>query len=232
MLILGIDTTAADCAVALLENTTVLAELSVKAGRAHSEILLPTIDKLLHNTHKKISDVALIAVANGPGSFTGVRIGVSTVKGLAFGGRMPVVGVSTLWALAESQNIKNGVVCAAMDARRGNVYTATFNVQNGKVVRMTEDDLLSASAVAAMLGNTEAPIYLAGDGAPLVRAYLDKAEQTANASSVGVGVARAGLAAYIENPNDKTADVCMPQYLRATQAERERLAKQTKGEET
>ena len=235
MLVLGIDTSAVTCAIALLENETLLAQETVMAGKAHSEVIMVAIDHILQITHKKISDVELIAVSEGPGSFTGVRIGVSVVKGLAFGDRIPTVGVSTLAALAHNLVGMNGLICAVMDARRGQVYHACFQCNNGCIERLTPDDLLPLEQVAAQLADRDGPIWLVGDGYGVAKQAIQNQRimdtppllRGQNGYSVGL----LGYRTYCaDREMDASAAARMPRYLRASQAERERLERE-KGKE-
>jgi tRNA threonylcarbamoyladenosine biosynthesis protein TsaB len=231
MLILGIDTSAVTCAVALLENETLLAQETVAAGKAHSEVIMVAIDHLLQITHKKISDIELIAISEGPGSFTGVRIGVSVVKGLAFGDRIPTVGVSTLEALAYNLLGVDGVICAVMDARRNQVYHARFVCKNGMIERISADDLLPLAQVEEELAVLDAPIWLVGDGYKIAKRTL-KNERILDTPPLlcgqnGYSVGLLGYRTYLADQSmDTSASARMPRYLRASQAERERLERE------
>lgn len=231
MLVLGIDTSATTCAVALLENEMLLAQETVVAGKAHSEVILVAIDHILQITHKKISDVELIAVSEGPGSFTGVRIGVSVVKGLAFGNHIPTVGVSTLEALAHNLLGMDGLICAVMDARRNQVYHARFLCKDGLIERLTADDLLPLAEVEQQIADCTIPIWLVGDGYALARRTLknDRIQDTPPilCGQNGYSVGLLGYRTYLADKNiDTSASARMPRYLRASQAERERLEKE------
>lgn len=132
MLILAMDSTAVAASVALLTDGAPLAAFHLDNGNTHSETLLPMVESVLRCTGKTVDDIDLFAVSAGPGSFTGVRIGVATVKGLAFGKGKPCVGVSTLEALAENLVPTGGLLCPVMNARRGQVYNALFRVETGR----------------------------------------------------------------------------------------------------
>lgn len=227
MLILAIDTSALTATAAVCEyNGGEIKKYSLCAvnnGLTHSETLFPLIDNALKSFGKTVKDVQLFAVSAGPGSFTGVRIGVSAIKGLAFDGRA-VAAVSTLEALAENIGA-NGVICPLMDARRGVFYNALFKRENGVLTRLTEDraiDVASLSAELASYGEA----YICGDGAELfaslheggaviVKSALCSAYQ--NALSVAVCAAR-----QYENGETTTAESLPTIYLRKPQAERER----------
>ena len=179
---------------------------------------------MLKNTEKKIADVDLIAVAHGPGSFTGIRIGVSTVKGLAWASDKKCVGVSTLEAMAWHGVSAGGLICPVMDARRSQVYNALFETDgDGRPVRLTEDRAVSLAELAGELKDYECAPLLVGDGAKLTYDYLTNegiACRMAPAnllyqSAWGVGMAALGKEAG-------GADDLLPVYLRLSQAERER----------
>lgn len=154
MIILGIDTATATASAAMVENGRLVAEEvgddlpASRNGAAvhrsnHAEILLPLIDKLLDRAGVRLSDVSAFAVAIGPGSFTGLRIGLSTVKGLAYGSEAPVVGISTLAAVAARVNDSEGLICPFLDARKKEVYAALF-CRKGEALERVSDDVVSA----------------------------------------------------------------------------------------
>lgn len=225
MLILGIDSTAltASAAVADIRDGEVrtYSVFTVKNKLTHSETLLPMAEQALAVYDARAEDLELLAVNAGPGSFTGVRIGVATVKGLAFARGIPCAAVSTLEALAEPFSGIDGVVCAAMDARRGQFYTALF--AGGE--RLTQDDCLSAEGIKALLAERSGRVYLCGDGASLLASQLAEErisvinpvirDQNALATALcGEKLFRAGKAV--------SGKELRPVYLRLPQAERER----------
>lgn len=166
MIVLAVDSTAvcATAAACLFENDRLVtyALTTSKNGLTHSETLLPIADGVLRLLGKQMDEVGLFAVSAGPGSFTGVRIGVSLVKGLAFAGGTPCAAVSPLEALAKAHEAFPGVVCAVMDARRGQYYNALF--QNGE--RLCSDRAIDTDALLAELGS--GPVLVCGDGAALL----------------------------------------------------------------
>ena len=184
------------------------------------------LEDMLKNTEKKISDVDLIAVAHGPGSFTGIRIGVSTVKGLAWAAEKKCVGVSTLEAMAWHGVSRGGLVCPVMDARRSQVYNALFEIVDGKPERLCRDRAISLEDLCAELKALNREVCLVGDGAKLSFDYLTKQgidcvtvpENLINQSAWGVGMAA-------QQHEAGTADDLLPVYLRLSQAERERQAR-------
>lgn len=228
MLVLGMDTTAVTASVAIAEingslNTYSL--FSIKNRLTHSENLMPMVKQVIELYGAKPSDLSLIAVSAGPGSFTGVRIGVSTVKGLAFAynGDIPCAAVSTLEALAENVSQESGIICPVMDARRNQFYNALF--QDKK--RLCGDRLISAEELEEQLLNTGENIILCGDGADLFASLCKdtsniKVASAASKDQNALSVAVCGYKAFAEN---KTVDAkeLKPIYLRASQAERKRL---------
>jgi len=197
-------------------------------GFSHSRTLLTMTKSLLKNLEIKPSDIGLMAVAKGPGSFTGVRIGVSAVKGLAWGLDIPVCGVSTLEAMAYQTLVKPGVlICPVMDARRNQVYNALFKWNNGKPERQSEDRAISIEDLKVELRNYSAmPLMLTGDGiaicndSSLFSSFGDMPEPIRYQTAYGVA-----LAALNHKPIP--AVDLEPLYLRPSQAERERKAKES-----
>ncbi len=229
MKILSIDSTAKVASAALLSDATLLAETTVRIGRSHSETLLPMIEGLLAMTGIRPEEIDLFACAAGPGSFTGVRIGVATVKGLAFGRGVPCAAVSSLEALAENLVPLPGILCPVMDARREQVYQATFRYEEGKLLRLCPDRAiaireLSEELRAAYPGEA---IRLVGDGCAVAAAGLREAgldpllppEGLAVQSAAAVGRCAARMAAAGQTVTDAAL---APVYLREPQAERER----------
>ncbi len=224
MLILALESSAKAASVALVENEKLVAQYSQCSGLTHSCTLLPMVDDMLRNTENTIAGVDLIAVAHGPGSFTGIRIGVSTVKGLAWASDKMCVGVSTLEAMAWHGVSAGGIICPVMDARRSQVYNALFEIEDGRPVRMCDDRAVSLEALAAEVSDKN--VFLVGDGAELTASYLKNAgidcriapQDILYQSAWGVAMAAIG-----KTPG--TADDLLPVYLRLSQAERERQAR-------
>ena len=233
MLILALDSTATSGSVALCEDETLLTEFTVNTGNTHSETLLPMVEAALAVTGRTVDDVDLFACTAGPGSFTGVRIGAATVKGLAFGREKPCVGVSTLASLALNASMQEGVICPAMNARREQVYNALFSSDGQTVSRLCADRALAISALGEELAtlHPEFPVYLVGDGAHLVYDALAGAlgerlrilpERLLHQS--GYNTAQAALTMYREGNYTTDAELA-PVYLRPSQAERMRMEK-------
>ena len=165
MKILALETSAKAVSAAVSENGRILASGYQDTGLTHSRTLMPIVEHILKNTDLKLSDMDAIAVAVGPGSFTGIRIGVSAAKGLAFSVDKPAVGVSTLAAMARNVAFADGLI-----ARRSQVYNANFAAENGVLTRLTPDRAVSLDELAEEIRNDPRPITLVGDGAHLVYA--------------------------------------------------------------
>lgn len=224
MLILALESSAKAASVALVENEKLVAQYSQCSGLTHSRTLLPMVDDMLRNTENTIAGVDLIAVAHGPGSFTGIRIGVSTVKGLAWASDKMCVGVSTLEAMAWHGVSAGGIICPVMDARRSQVYNALFKIKDGRPVRMCDDRAVSLEALAAEVSDKN--VFLVGDGAELTASYLKNAGIDCRIAPQNIlyqGAWGVAMAAIGKTPG--TADDLLPVYLRLSQAERERQAR-------
>lgn len=221
MLILAIESSAKAASVALMKDEKLIAQYSQCSGLTHSRTLLPMVDDMLKNTENTIAGVDLIAVAHGPGSFTGIRIGVSTVKGLAWAADKMCVGVSTLEAMAWHGVSAGRVICPVMDARRSQVYNALFEIKDGRPQRLCDDRAIALSELACEIRGKNA--FLVGDGAELTYEYMKNEgidcriapPNLLYQSAWGVGMAAQG-----KTPG--TADDLLPVYLRLSQAERER----------
>lgn len=223
MLILAFESSAKAASVALCRDGHLISQYSQCSGLTHSRTLLPMAEDMLKNAELKLQDVDLIAVAHGPGSFTGIRIGVSTVKGLAWAADKPCVGVSTLEAMAWHGLAAGGVVCPVMDARRSQVYNALFQVENGRPVRLCEDRPIALSQLAEELRTLNAPAFLIGDGAELAEKYLREQAIPCTVAPENLRWQSAwGVAMAAMDKTPGNADALLPVYLRLSQAERER----------
>ncbi len=223
MKILALDTTANTSSVAVLENESLLGIYTVNTKNTHSETLLPMVKHLLETLRLTNDDIDAYAVSNGPGSFTGVRIGVSTIKGLAFGRNKPCVEVSTIEALAKNLDGFDGVICPIMNARRGQVYTGAFLNDN----RIIDDCCMMLNDLIPMLEGYNQKIYFTGDGYSLI---LDKEIKNKMPTPEPLRYQSAysvGKIAYRKlQSNEATTDGGLRvEYLRKPQAEREREEK-------
>ena len=230
MKILAIDTSAVVGSVALCDGETIIAQYTVNNGNTHSETLLPMVESLLATSGVDISEIELFAVSNGPGSFTGVRIGVATLKGLAFGSGKPCVGVSTLEALAYNLIGFEGIICPVMNARRSQVYNALFECRSGVLSRLTPDRALSIAELDEELAALSKPFYLVGDGYDVTTEGLKKSTPalTPEISRYQSAYSVAQCAARAFENGEYTNDTSLSAtYLRPSQAERERLEKES-----
>ena len=231
MLILAFETTAKAGSVALLEDSKLLAENYQNTGLTHSQTLMVMAEDMLNAAGKTVADVTAVAVAEGPGSFTGVRIGVAAAKGLAWGGQIPCYGVSTLESMALTLGAYQGYVCPVMDARRSQVYNALFYVNHGVVERIREDRAIALTDLAEELKDLAEPIFLVGDGSNLTFNTLNSTipglvlppEHRMHQRAGGVALAAAGKIAAGDSGD---AASMTPNYLRLSQAERERIEKE------
>ena len=230
MRILALETSARSISCAVTEDGAVLASAFQCTGLTHSRTLLPMVDAMLRNAEIARESVDLYAVSAGPGSFTGLRIGVSALKGLAWAADKPCVGVSTLYAMAQNLAHADALLVCAMDARRSQVYNALFEAKDGRLTRLTPDRAIGLDELAAELQGDARRTLVLGDGAALAHGYLTEngvACALAPAAlryqnAVGVALAAAEAA---ERGEAVSAQELAISYLRVSQAERERRAR-------
>ena len=224
MKILAVDSSAKSASVAVCEDGRLISECFVNASLTHSRTLMPMVDNALTQADMNIKDIDAFCVNVGPGSFTGIRIGVAAVKGLALAENKPCAGISTLESIAYNFIDDDCVVCASMDARCNQVYTALFHCNAGKVERICEDKAISIDELCEELSFYDEKIYLAGDGAALcIKSFGEKLENV-HLSGENRRYQRAfGAALATENNKEVFKDSAMlvPVYLRLPQAERE-----------
>ncbi len=233
MRILAFETSAKAASVALTENGRLLAESYQNTGMTHSQTLMVMAEDLLKQCGLTVADVDGVAVAEGPGSFTGVRIGVAAAKGFAWGRELPCWGVSTLEAMAVSLGAYQGWVCPVMDARRSQVYNALFYVNHGEITRSCEDRAIALEELKRELQALTEPVFLVGDGSSLTYRTLSgevpglvmPPEQRTHQRAVGVALLAEKMAASGVSGDGAALT---PNYLRLSQAEREKLEKQNK----
>ena len=237
--LLAVESSAApaSCAVLRVEESgqTLLCEAAVNTKLTHSQTLLPMITDMLKNAGLTLADIDALAVAAGPGSFTGVRIGVAAVKGLAFADDRPCVGVSTLEGMAQrfSGVPFTGRILTAMDARCKQIYTALFACENGVITRLTPDEALPLTEVRDRLVGNDVPTVVIGDGAELCVAELQVDVPSLTLAPVGLrfqhaaGVARAAVPLFADG-QAVSGEQLLPIYLRLPQAQRELRLRQNK----
>ena len=229
MLILAFESSARPASAALVRDGRLLAQSLQCSALTHSRTLLPMAEDLLKNTGVKLEELDAIAVAHGPGSFTGIRIGVSTVKGLCWGAEKPCVGVSTLEAMAWHGLAAGGVICPVMDARRAQVYNALFRIEDDWPVRLCPDRAISLEALAEELRALGESVFLVGDGAELTKAFLDAQALPCRVAPDDLVWQDAwGVAMAAQGKPLISGTELLPVYLRLSQAERERQARMEK----
>lgn len=230
MKVLAIDTSAKVSSVAVVDENGTIATFTINTALTHSQTLMPMISAVLKSSAIKLSNIDLFACSSGPGSFTGLRIGIAAIKGLAYGSAKPCVGVSTIEALAYNFLGIDSLICVAMDARCNQVYHGMFEVIEGKITRLSEDMAITVDDLYIMLKKYDKPIFLVGDGADLC--YNKLGEKLSNlflandllkrqnAQSVGaLALQKANIG------QTQKATKLMPTYLRLPQAQRELLKK-------
>ncbi len=237
MIILAIDSTAKTSTVSLADNEKLIGLSVLNTNNTHSTTLLPAVENLLSGAGMTVSDVELFVCSAGPGSFTGVRIGAATVKGLAFAENKKCIGVSSLEALAMNITSGSGIVCAVMDARRNQLYNALFEINDGKLERLTPDRVITKDELKNELSEYKGKIYIVGDGYAIAKEALSALDcpETAETAKYqnAYSVALLGLKNYTALSESEreglTAAALSPVYLRASQAEREREEKLKEG---
>ncbi len=223
-MILGIDSSAITAGCALYDGGKVIAEQFLNTKHTHSQTLLPMVEDMLKSAEVKLADVDTIAVTAGPGSFTGLRIGIASVKGMAMGAGKRCVSISTLEAIAYNFIGVDGIICCAMDARCGQVYNALFRSENGVITRLCEDRAVKSADLYEELKKLDGNIILAGDGAEILHKATEESFRLAPLPlryQRGLGVCLAA-----EGKETIDAAALMPSYLRLPQAERERLERE------
>ena len=232
-MLLAFETSAKAASVALFDGQTLLGESYQNTGLTHSQTLMVMAEDLLKQCGKTAAEITAVAVAEGPGSFTGVRIGAAAAKGFAWGAQIPCYGISTLEAMAESLGIYDGYICPCMDARRSQVYNALFKAEKGVISRVADDRAIALADLAEELSRLEGPIFLVGDGSTLtyntlgqqIPALVLPPEHRMHQRATGVAIlakkqAEAGLA--------PSGGALTPNYLRLSQAEREKMERANK----
>jgi len=229
--ILAFESSARAAGTALLSDGVLLGEYMQNSGQTHSRTLLNMAQELLAGCDLAPRDVDAVAVAAGPGSFTGVRIGVAAAKGFAWGLELPLCGVSTLEAMALGAACCDGIWCACMDARRSQLYTAVFESRAGALTRLSPDSAISLEELESQLKEVEKPVFLVGDGAQLCYNTLGTALPALRLLPEHLRQQRAAGVALLANRlilagADCSAGALQPNYLRMSQAERVRREKE------
>lgn len=226
MKILAMDSSAKAASVAILEDDKLIGETFINVKLTHSQTLMSMTEDLLKNTKTSIHEIDAFAVSAGPGSFTGVRIGISCIKGMAMPENKPCIPVSTLYSMAYNFIDANAIICAVMDARCNQVYNAMFDIFNGKITRLTEDRTISIEELYEEIKKTEKKVIFVGDGAELC--YNKKGNIKNNVKIApeskryqrASGVAFSSYELFKDGEMSNCEDI-NPIYLRIPQAERE-----------
>ncbi len=231
MKVLGIDSSGMTATVALIEDDKLIAEFTVNNKRTHSETLMPMIDKVITASETDIRDVELLAIAAGPGSFTGLRIGAATVKGLGMSLDVPVAAIPTCEGLAMNLSGTDRLVCPLMDARRNQVYTGLYRVSGDMPEAVIEQTACDISEIVDKVNEAGEKVIFLGDGAAIFKEYIESnirvefSFANANASlQRGASIASLGLL-YQKAGKTVSVDEFTPVYLRPSQAERVREEK-------
>lgn len=233
MKILSIECSATPCSVSITENEKILASSFINVKLTHSQTLMPMVEALLNSANIKLSDIDGFAVSAGPGSFTGIRIGISAIKGLAQAKKTPCVSVSTLEAIAYNFIDTDCIVCAVMDARCNQVYNALFEIKNGEIKRLCDDRALMCDELANELvnlsNNENLKIYISGDGTDVFYPFAKDIENVIKSFETKRYQTATGVALASKNDfefgNTISPEKLLPIYLRLPQAERELKAK-------
>ena len=219
MKILSIDTASDLCTVAVLEDETCIKEIIVNDARNHSEKIMPVIEQILQETHLNLKDINLFVCDKGPGSFTGIRIGVGTVLAFQDSLKSPCIGISSLEALAYNVQ-ENGLICSLIDAKNNNVYIGLFKLENNEYIQLDEFNFRTIDETISILKQYTSPVTFVGDGAITYKNLLEtnfenclfSNKNTLSSYSLGI----AGFNTYKKGIQTSL----MPLYLRKSQAER------------
>ncbi len=226
--ILAVESSAVSASAAICDNGRIISENYINAGLNHSQTLMPMIKNCMDTAGVTLSDIDLVAVAHGPGSFTGIRIGIAAVKGIAFGGK-ECCGVSTLEAMAYNLKGTDCVALCAMDARCSQVYMAMFDCGDD-VVRLCEDKAVMIAEIPEMIKNLKKDIIILGDGDELCYNYLKTVCDNIRLAPMLSRYQRASGVAFAAEcgaGERVAADKLTPVYLRVPQAERELKKRRT-----
>lgn len=238
MKILALDSSGLVASVAIMEDDVLVAEYTMNYKKTHSQTLLPMLDELKQAVQLDLESIDAIAVAAGPGSFTGLRIGSATAKGLGLALKKPLIGIPTTEALAYNLygTSENVLICPIMDARRNQVYTGLYYFENHELKTLKEQDALPMETLLEELNQLNKEVIFLGDGVPVFR---DMIKECCNVpysfAPAHVSRQRAGAVAalgeiYYSQGKIESAMEHQPDYLRVSQAERERAQRLEKQE--
>lgn len=237
MRVLALDSSGIVASVAVVEDDTLVAEYTVNYKKTHSQTLLPMLDEIVKMTELDLKMIDAIAVAKGPGSFTGLRIGSATAKGLGLALDKPLVGIPTVEALAYNLYDVNGLICPIMDARRKQVYTGIYRYEDHRLITVKDQMAVGIEELLSMLSDMGETVTFLGDGVPVFKDIIaDKLTVPFSFAPAHLSRQRAGAVGalgvlYYKEGRTETAAEHKPDYLRVSQAERERAQKLKKGSE-
>lgn len=228
MRVLGIDTSSLVATIAIMEDDNLISEYTINSPMTHSQKLMPMLEELLINNDLRVKDMDMIAISLGPGSFTGVRIGVSTVKGLAHPHNIPVMGVSSIEAMAMNIPYSDMLICPIMDARRNQVYTGMYKWNEDKLDEIHKDSPLTVDELIEKLSLLDEKVIFLGDGVKKHSDILkEKLGEKASFAKGYVNMQRASsvcelaLIKHKQGVKPYKYDEVMPVYLRKSEAERQ-----------
>lgn len=234
MKILALDSSGLVASVAIVEEDNLLAEYTVNYKKTHSQTLLPMLDEISRMIELDLESIDAIAVAAGPGSFTGLRIGSATAKGLGLALNKPLIGVPTVEALAYNLYDVPGFICPIMDARRRQVYTGIYSFEQHQMKTIKEQTAMGIEELAEELNQRNQPVIFLGDGVAVYRDTIkEKLTVPFDFAPVHLNKQRAGAVAalgarYYAEGKTESAREHQPEYLRVSQAERERAEREAR----
>lgn len=237
MKILGLDSSGIVASVAVVEDDILVAEYTVNYKKTHSQTLLPMLDEIAKMTELDLNTIDAIAVAAGPGSFTGLRIGSATAKGLGLALKKPLIAVPTVEGLAYNLYDTDGLICPIMDARRRQVYTGIYRFEEHRLVTVEDQMAVPMEEMIRKLNEYQQPVTFLGDGVPVFADMItEKLNVPYSFAPAHVNKQRAAAVAalgliYYKEGRTQTAMEHIPDYLRVSQAEREREERQKKERE-
>lgn len=232
MKILAVDSSGLVASVAIVEDDTLVAEYTINYKKTHSQTLLPMLDEIVKMTETDLGSVDAIAVAKGPGSFTGLRIGAATVKGLALTLEKPVIGIPTVEGLAMNLYGADALICPLMDARRNQVYTGIYQFCDGELTVLEDQMAVGIDQIIQMLNERNQSVIFLGDGVSVYREVIEKnltvpfSFAPAHQNNQRAGAVGVRAMSYYKQGKTESADDFVPEYLRLSQAERERLKRE------
>ncbi len=232
MKILAVDSSGLVASVAIVEDDTLVAEYTINYKKTHSQTLLPMLDEIVKMTETDLQSVDAIAVAKGPGSFTGLRIGAATVKGLALTLDKPVIGIPTVEGLAMNLYGADALICPLMDARRNQVYTGIYQFCDGELTVLEDQMAVGIDQIIQMLNERNQSVIFLGDGVSVYREIIEEKMMVpfsfapAHQNNQRAGAVGVRAMSYYKQGKTESADDFVPEYLRLSQAERERMKRE------